>query len=387
MINKKVEYLVSIIIPCYNQGEYIQESINSALNQIYQNIEIIIVDDGSNDEYTLRILNQINNPKITVIHTKNKGASAARNNGIKIASGKFILPLDSDDLIHPSFLEKTVPILTNNKNIAIVGSYFEHFGNSSYQGKYCLSGYSDLYVKSDPNTLCTCLFRRSEWEFINGYDETMTLGLEDWEFWIRLLESTKKAVYVVPEILLYYRIKEQSTSTDVNANKDKRVRLLINRHYDLYKNNFVEAIIDREKKLIEVWGYVKEDNKKIKSLQAMNEDLASKLLISYLETVTIKSPVLIYGMSKVAEILLYLMREKGISVSGIIDQKAEKLPYMFSGINILPLSEAIRSMPKGIIIITSIMNHQLLQNLIIDELQLSSSVITTISIEGIHELV
>lgn len=376
--------LVSIVIPCYNQGQYISDAIDSVFKQTYNNYEIIIVNDGSTDENTTEILKNINHPSIQIFHTLNKGLPSARNFAIKHSKGEFILPLDADDKLHSSFLEQTISILKNNDSIAFVGTYFQHFGDSCYQGKYGLSGYSDLYVKSDPNTLCTCLFRRSEWELINGYDETMILGLEDWEFWIRLLKHTKKSVYVIPEILFYYRIKEQSMARDVNANKDKRVQLLIDRHYDLYKNNFVEAILDREKKLIEVWGYVENDNKRIKSFQQISEDMASKLLMFYFDSLTIKSPILLYGMSELSEKLLYLMDQKGLVVTTIIDQKAERIPCLFHGIKVLSLGEAIKNTPEGIIIIASIMNHQLLQDLIVEELKTCPSIITTVSIGGIN---
>jgi glycosyltransferase involved in cell wall biosynthesis len=97
---------VSVIMPCYNQGQYIDEAVDSVLTQTYQNYEIIIVNDGSTDEFTNEKLKNYNKPKTQVIHTANQGLSAARNNGIHASNGEFILPLDADDKIANTYLER-----------------------------------------------------------------------------------------------------------------------------------------------------------------------------------------------------------------------------------------------------------------------------------------
>ena len=88
---------VSVIIPCYNQGQYIEEAVKSVLAQTYQNFEIIIVNDGSTDEFTNKLLSDYDKQKTKVLHTDNQGLASARNNGIKVAKGKYILPLDADE--------------------------------------------------------------------------------------------------------------------------------------------------------------------------------------------------------------------------------------------------------------------------------------------------
>lgn len=367
--------LVSIIIPCYNQGEYLDDAINSIFEQTYDNYEVIIVNDGSTDSYTIKKLNTLSSSILKTFHTKNQGLPSARNYGIKQSKGIYILPLDADDKIHCTFIEKAVQILETNLHIAIVGSYYQHFGISNWIGNYGISGKSEVYVKADPNTLCTALYRK-EWELTGGYDETYTNGFEDWEFWINLLKITKKEVYVIPEILFYYRKKMNSMAVLVDKEKPDFVKKLIEKHYEIYKDNFVEAIIDRERKLIE-------DSKRIKSFQKINEELASKLLMSYFHIVSTKSPILIYGMGRVAEIVLNLMSEKGLKVQAIIDQKAKEVSCSFHGIPIISISEAIKNTSSGIIVITSIMNYQFLENLIVEELKSYPSIITTVSIDGI----
>ncbi len=102
---------VSIIIPCYNYGQYLDEAVQSVLAQTYQDFEIIIVNDGSTDELTNKLLATYNKPKTTVLSQTNKGLGAARNSGIKVSSGEYIVCLDADDSLHSDFLNKTIPIL------------------------------------------------------------------------------------------------------------------------------------------------------------------------------------------------------------------------------------------------------------------------------------
>jgi len=94
--------LVSVIIPCYNQGQYLTESIGSVLASDHQKIEIIVVDDGSTDPETCRILGGLDYPKTRLIRRENGGLAAARNSGIAAAQGRYILPLDADDRIGPT---------------------------------------------------------------------------------------------------------------------------------------------------------------------------------------------------------------------------------------------------------------------------------------------
>ncbi len=100
---------VSVIIPCYNQGAYVKESVDSVLAQTFQDFEILIVDDGSTDAETVGILKDNAWPKTRVIRTENQGLAAARNNGIQEARGVYILPLDADDRIGPDYLAGSSP--------------------------------------------------------------------------------------------------------------------------------------------------------------------------------------------------------------------------------------------------------------------------------------
>ena len=119
---------VSVVIPYYNAGRYIDEAVDSILAQTYHDYEIIIVNDGSTDPYSQEKLESYKHPSISVIHQENKKMSAARNTGIQAAKGEYILTLDADDRFSPTFLEKATAILDNSSQLGVVNCHHQTFG-------------------------------------------------------------------------------------------------------------------------------------------------------------------------------------------------------------------------------------------------------------------
>ena len=117
---------VSVVIPCYNQGVFLPEAVESVLKQTMQDFEIIVINDGSTDEAGLDIVQ--NFPKTTVLHQTNKGVSAARNAGIRAARGAYIIPLDADDKFAPDYLAKAAAILEKNQEVGVVYARARYFG-------------------------------------------------------------------------------------------------------------------------------------------------------------------------------------------------------------------------------------------------------------------
>ena len=222
-------------MPCYNHGAYIAESIESVLAQTFQPIEIIVVNDGSTDPSTVRVLKQLNYPKLTIIHSENRGVSAARNLGIERANGKYILPLDSDDRIGPTYIEKAVAILEQQPEIGIVYCEAEFFGNKT--GKWHLPPYKFPDVLIYPRIFCSSLFRRSDWLAVGGFSTDMRYGWEDFYFWLSLIERGC-GVYQIPETLFYYR---QSAAGMTKSMKREHLvysyERLFARHTKLYTQN------------------------------------------------------------------------------------------------------------------------------------------------------
>ena len=234
--------IVSVVMPVYNDGIYLNEAINSLREQTFQNWELIIVNDGSDDQETLKILNNIHDKKIEVINTVNKGPAIARNLGIKKSNGKYILPLDADDLIKSTYMEKAVSIMEMNANIGIVYCEAELFGERN--GKWDLPEYSLPEMLHNNIIFVTAFFRKMDWNIVGGYDERFKYGIEDYDFWLSILELNR-TVYKIPEILFKYRIKKESRSTRFEKDKDivlETYKQIVGKHKSLYANNLEEVI-------------------------------------------------------------------------------------------------------------------------------------------------
>nr|AAL49457.1 unknown [Leptospira interrogans] len=201
--------IVSVIIPCYNYGKYIEQTIQSILKQSYKNWEIIVVDDGSNDEYTIQKLEELKK-KYMVIKIDKSGPAAARNIGIEAAKGEFILPLDSDDMIHPDYLLEAISAYEKKSSLGIVYCEAEFFG--SIKGKWNLPEYNFLEILLDNCIFVSAVFRKSDWKDVGGFNENMKDEWEDYDFWLSLIEKGRE-VYRIPRVMFYYRRGHVSRSS------------------------------------------------------------------------------------------------------------------------------------------------------------------------------
>lgn len=228
---------ISVIIPCYNQGQYLEESVQSVLNQTFKDLEIIIVDDGSTDQATIDILNNFDMPKTRIIHTTNQKLAMARNNGIKEANGQYIFPLDSDDKIGAKYLELANDILDNNPEIGIVYCKAEFFG--AIEGAWNLPLYNFPNILICNSIFCSALYRKSDWENVGGYNPNMLHAYEDWDFWLSLISLGVK-VHRIDEVLFYYRQHTDYSSMINQLQLNKFIAMknqIIANHKKLYTEN------------------------------------------------------------------------------------------------------------------------------------------------------
>jgi glycosyltransferase involved in cell wall biosynthesis len=233
---------VSVIIPCFNQGHFLEETVASVLHQTLPDFEIIIVNDGSTDVFTNQLLANYRKDKTTVITTNNQGLAAARNNGISQATGEYILPLDADDRIDSRYLEKAVMILDGNPDIGIVYCQARLFG--AVETEWCLPEFSLSEMLQDNVIFCSALFRRSDWELVGGYDPGMIYGWEDYDFWLSLLERGR-GVYQIPEYLFAYRVASDSmVRSKEKWQKVAMFKRIFERHQELFRQN-IEIWIDK----------------------------------------------------------------------------------------------------------------------------------------------
>ncbi|SEO49434.1 hypothetical protein SAMN05444671_3595 [Flavobacterium sp. CF108] len=236
-------FLVSVVIPCYNDYKYIHEAIDSINNQTHKNVEIIIVDDGS-DIVTQNVLKTIKQENITILYQKNSGPSAARNTGIKLAKGDYILTLDADDYFDPDFISKALNILTTNNKIGLVSCWIKVFTEKGIIERFKPEG-GDLKILILGNgaSAGSVFFRKQCWIDAGGYDENMRKGYEDWEFNISVVKAGWK-IEIIEEYLFNYRKKIRSRNSQADKfHKYELWKYIYTKHKDLW-NNYHELMIE-----------------------------------------------------------------------------------------------------------------------------------------------
>tara|TARA_R100000935_G_scaffold16940_4_gene33450 strand:- start:11542 stop:12381 length:840 start_codon:yes stop_codon:yes gene_type:complete len=238
-----MDKLVSIIIPCYNDGAYIEKAVQSILDQTYSNKEIIIIDDGS-DHKTQSVLKKLKNKVDLLIYQENKGPSVARNKGIIKSKGEYILTLDADDFFEPTFIQKAVSILNNYPKVGLVTCHANIFNENANLGEIISGGgeANDLLIRN--GALASSLFRKKSWKEVHGYDEKMLNGYEDWDFNISITKAGWK-IYILKEHLFNYRLKKESRNQFADFSfKFELLTYIYLKHKDIFITNYENNIIN-----------------------------------------------------------------------------------------------------------------------------------------------
>ena len=235
---------VSIIVPCYNQAQYLDEALQSLRDQTYANWECAIVNDGSPDhtEAVARKWEAID-PRFTHVYKENGGVSSARNMGIKEAKGEFILTLDADDKYEASFLEKAMAVLIDNPEIGIVSSWGRYFTDDTQLQEYRSIGKTTVDFLFHNAAIGTSLFRKACWEQVGGYDENPENGYEDWEFYLRVCALGWK-VHIIEEVLFFYRQSTVSRSAGMNRKHNATQKYIYIKNKAIYCTHY-EVLIDQ----------------------------------------------------------------------------------------------------------------------------------------------
>ncbi len=207
--------LISVVIPCYNQGKYLEEALQSLARCDQRLFEVVIVNDGSTDAYTNQYLAGLDSKRYKVLSQQNLGLGEARNNGIKIASAPYVLPLDSDNTIEPEYLTKSIGILEQDPAVAVV------YGNARYFGEktgILKPGPFNLQKLMLGNYIDACaVVRKTVIAEVGYYDNMKIMGYEDWDLWLRIAFKGYLFHYV-DEALFNYRVRSQSMMRNLNAN-------------------------------------------------------------------------------------------------------------------------------------------------------------------------
>lgn len=216
--------IISIVIPCFNHGAFLEETLESISRSTDAYLpEIIIVNDGSTDTFTLQVFQRIEEKGYFVLHQENQGLAKARNNGIRLAKGKYILPLDSDNNVCKPYLNKAIDLLEHSEQTAVV------YGDAFYIGEKTGLWKNDVLNISKmlfSNQVDACaLFRKTTWETVGGYSEDMPyMGCEDWNFWLKCLDK-KQGFHYLNEVCFEYRVLSNSMIRTVPEDFDRKIKV------------------------------------------------------------------------------------------------------------------------------------------------------------------
>lgn len=235
--------LVSVVIPCHNDGRYIEETIRSVENQTYEEIEIVIIDDASTDEQTRKVLDKLSSKHRVIRFKENHGPSKGRNEAIIQSKGEIILCLDADDIIEPKYIEKGIEIFRSRPSVGVVYCRARYFDNR--QGPWALPKYSVGRMLIENVIFISAMFRKDLWAKVGGFDEKMKWR-EDWDFWLSVIEQ-KVEVEMIDEVLFNYRIKAQSRDQSFMKNPrdvEMQTYAIRMKHRQMYIDHLDEMLME-----------------------------------------------------------------------------------------------------------------------------------------------
>lgn len=234
---------VSVIIPCYNLGLFLDEAVESVLRQSFQDFEIVIVNDGSTDRGTNHMLRNYDRPSTKVLWTENQGLPSARNNGIAASQGDYICCLDADDKYHPDFLARTVEVLEKDHSgkIGFVTTWARVFGEENRV--WMTTGYNPPRLALENVVHVASLFRRTCWAKVGGYAQNLRDGYEDWNFWLSVVASGYRWE-CVKEALFYYRKRKQSMVASSDLKRGPLFSTIIENNSAFYQQHLKEILLE-----------------------------------------------------------------------------------------------------------------------------------------------
>lgn len=288
MINNRQTPRVTVIIPTYNRPDFLEGAIKTALGQTYENLEVIVIDDGSSEQYAREIVSNFPSNVIWIRHEENKGLSAARNTGIREAEGDFVAFLDDDDRWHKTKIARQVAALEENREAGLAtclvaaitpDSEIIHCETNAPSGDCS----EELLVGNKIGTPSRVLVRRECFDDVGTFDESLPTK-QDWDFYLRLCQKWK--IVAVEDHLCFRTVHESMSSSPVAVERDKQA--ILNKHENLirsygYWNQARTAILEEVGRSYLGQGELKMARTYLKeSLQ----QLTKRRLILYLLTLT-----------------------------------------------------------------------------------------------------
>lgn len=238
--------LVSLLIVAYGAEPYLDETIRSVVNQTYPNWEAIVVDGDSPDgvaDVALRW--QHRDSRVRFFHTPDEGVNGGRNFAARQSRGQFLMALDGDDRLAPEYIDTCLSAFTRSENTVIKASLcqWQFFGAYFLPSPLSYTGYEDLLMTNSIHV--TTMVRRDDYFSIGGFDENPSLLLDDWDFWIRLLDGQPDmALEMNPAPLFHYRRRPGSRLTKMENPQIRAEfqRYMYEKHGHRYRRHFGDAV-------------------------------------------------------------------------------------------------------------------------------------------------
>jgi len=229
---------ISIVIPCYNHGAFIQEAIRSVEQFPDRSVyELIIINDGSTDGQTREVLKGLQQSGYRVIDQENQGLARARNHGIELSQTEVILPLDADNRLRPRYISLGLEVLARRPEVGIVYGDAWRFGE---EDRLWQTGPFDLRRLLAMNYIDACVVMRKEvWRQVGGYDPAVS-AIADWDINLSAYEKGWKFHYL-QEVLFDYRVGKSSMIHTYNREKEQ-VEYIARKHGPLYREEFLRQI-------------------------------------------------------------------------------------------------------------------------------------------------
>jgi glycosyltransferase involved in cell wall biosynthesis len=262
-LKQKDNVILSVVIPCFNHGEFLLEAIASVEDCQGDFYEIIIVNDGSTDSATVELMNDLKQKGYWVIDQPNQGQATARNTGIQAANGRYIIPLDSDNKIRTELIQKGIEILDRQPDIAVVYGDLRLFNERGKVRTFTIQpgcGTAEYINEQewiwklpdfDLNRLvlfgyldACAMFRKSVWQECGGYDTKIPVnGFEDWELWLNIAKKGWK-FHHVSSVLHDYRFIYDPNLKEWHVPKKRQIALkyIRNKHFDLFLKAYLWRI-------------------------------------------------------------------------------------------------------------------------------------------------
>ena len=266
---------IAVVVTCYNLGRTLGESLDSVQAQTREAAEIVIVDDGSTDAYTLEVLAHLNRARTRIFRTVNRGLAAARNVGIRLTTAPYIVPLDADDILDPTYFEKAAARLDAESNLDFVSCALQAFEGASYVWTPPPIDFIQFITRGTVHA--STMFRRELWEKVRGFDETFrTYELMD--FWVSALELGFRGE-ILNEPLLKYRVRAESQYQKAIRPEayHARMQMLFEKHRRSMESCWSDVLVEKEAFLLEQQSYSKyllnQKNELEREVAGLNEEI------------------------------------------------------------------------------------------------------------------